>query len=45
VAVPLYIERGLHLTALLFVIYIVIAVIGYISWRKHYRNNGQCLAD
>jgi nicotinamide mononucleotide transporter len=45
VAVPLYIERGLHLTALLFVVYIVIAVIGYISWRNHYRNNGQCLAD
>lgn len=36
VSVPLYIERGLGLTALLFAVYIVIAVIGYRSWRKHY---------
>ena len=41
VSVPLYIERGLNLTALLFVAYIVIAVIGYISWQKHFRANGQ----
>ncbi len=37
VSVPLYIERGLSLTALLFAAYIVIAVLGYISWRNHYR--------
>ena len=36
VSVPLYIDRGLHLTALLFVAYIVIAVFGYIGWRKHF---------
>lgn len=41
VAIPLYIERGLHLTALLFVIYIIIAVMGYVSWQKHYRANEQ----
>ena len=41
VAIPLYIERGLHLTALLFVIYIIIAVMGYVSWLKHYRVNEQ----
>lgn len=36
VSVPLYIDRGLHLTALLFVAYIIIAVFGYIGWRKHF---------
>jgi len=36
VSVPLYINRGLNLTALLFVAYIIIAVFGYISWRKHF---------
>ena len=36
VSVPLYIDRGLKLTALLFVIYIIIAVAGYRSWQKHY---------
>ena len=38
VSVPLYIDRGLNLTALLFVIYIVIAVFGYRSWLNHYRS-------
>ena len=36
VSVPLYIDRGLNLTAMLFVAYIVIAVFGYIGWRRHY---------
>lgn len=45
VSVPLYIERGLNLTALLFVIYIIIAVIGYLSWQKHYRGIGTALAS
>ncbi|MCW8924841.1 MAG: nicotinamide riboside transporter PnuC [Xanthomonadales bacterium] len=36
VSVPLYINRGLNLTALLFVAYIIIAVFGYIGWRKHF---------
>ena len=39
VSVPLYIDRGLNLTALLFVSYIVIAGFGYIGWRKHYLEN------
>jgi len=39
VSVPLYIERGLGLTALLFAIYIIIAVAGYFSWRKHYQQH------
>ncbi len=39
VSVPLYIDRGLNLTALLFVAYVVIAVVGYFKWREHFRNN------
>ena len=44
VSVPLYIDRGLNLTAMLFVIYIIIAVIGYFNWQKHYHGNGQVVA-
>jgi nicotinamide mononucleotide transporter len=44
VSIPLYIDRGLSLTALLFVAYVVIAVIGYLKWRDHYRVNGQVVA-
>ncbi len=41
VSVPLYIERGLNLTAVLFTVYIVIAIIGYRSWRSHLNNKSQ----
>ena len=41
VSIPLYIDRGLGLTALLFAAYVIIAVFGYLSWRKHFHNNGQ----
>lgn len=44
VSVPLYIDRGLNLTALLFVAYVVIAVVGYFKWRDHLHNNGQVVA-
>ena len=44
VSIPLYIDRGLNLTALLFVAYVIIAVAGYISWRNHFRNIGQAVA-
>ena len=44
VSIPLYIDRGLHLTALLFVAYVVIAVIGYFKWRDHFRTNGEVVA-
>ena len=44
VSVPLYIDRGLNLTALLFIVYTVVAVIGYFSWRRHLSNNGQAVA-
>ena len=45
VSVPLYIERGLSLTALLFAAYIVIAVLGYISWRNHYHKSRTAIAS
>ncbi|MGA9573410.1 MAG: nicotinamide riboside transporter PnuC [Lysobacterales bacterium] len=44
VSVFLYVDRGLHLTALLFVAYVVIAVVGYFKWREHFRNGGQAVA-
>ncbi len=44
VSIPLYIDRGLNLTALLFVAYVVIAVIGFFKWREHLRTNGQVVA-
>lgn len=44
VSVPLYIDRGLSLTALLFVAYIVIAIFGYFKWRQHFHNTGQVVA-
>lgn len=45
VSVPLYIDRGLNLTALLFAAYIVIAVFGYLGWRKHFQTNRQAIAS
>ena len=37
ISIPLYLDRGLYLTAALFVIYLIIVVIGYIAWLKEYR--------
>ena len=37
VSIPLYIDRGLYLTAGLFAVYLVIVVIGYFAWLKEYR--------
>jgi len=34
VSIYLYINRGLYLTALLFVLYLVLIVVGYLQWRK-----------
>lgn len=34
VSIALYIDRGLHLTSLLFVAYVIIVVFGFFSWRK-----------
>ena len=44
VSIPLYIDRGLNLTALLFIAYVVIAVIGYFKWRDHLSQEGQTVA-
>jgi nicotinamide mononucleotide transporter len=38
VSVYLYVSRGLWLTALLFVLYLVLIVIGYREWRKSLEN-------
>lgn len=35
VSIPLYIDRGLNLTALLFVAYVIIATVGYFQWRQN----------
>jgi nicotinamide mononucleotide transporter len=35
VSIPLYLDRGLPLTALLFAGYVVIAISGYFSWKNH----------
>ena len=45
VSIPLYIDRGLNLTALLFVTYTVVAFIGYFSWRGHLLKNDQAVAS
>jgi nicotinamide mononucleotide transporter len=37
VSIVLYLDRGLYLTALLFAVYLVIAVFGFRTWLKHYR--------
>jgi nicotinamide mononucleotide transporter len=35
ISVPLYIDRGLYLTAILFLGYLVIVIFGYFKWRLH----------
>jgi nicotinamide mononucleotide transporter len=36
IAIFVYIDRGLYMTALLFALYVVIVVFGYFKWRKEY---------
>ena len=36
--VGVYISKDLHLTALMYALYIVIAAVGYRNWRKEYKN-------
>jgi len=38
VSIFLYIDRGLYLTALLFVAYVIIVIFGYFNWKKHEQN-------
>ncbi len=37
IAIVVYVERGLWLTALLFAAYVIIVVFGYLRWRTQYR--------
>jgi nicotinamide mononucleotide transporter len=39
ISIPIYVDRGLYLTAILFGIYLVIVVIGYLSWHRDFKAN------
>ncbi len=39
VCIFVYLHRGLYLFAIMFLIYAVVAVIGYYNWRKEYQEN------
>lgn len=43
IALYLYVDRGLYLTSLLFLVYLVIVVFGYLEWRRHYREQAAAL--
>lgn len=43
ISLYLYIDRGLHLTALLFAGYLVIVVFGYLHWRRQYQQQAGVL--
>lgn len=36
IAIYIYMNRGLQLTAILYLIYVIIAVVGFINWRKEF---------
>jgi nicotinamide mononucleotide transporter len=36
VAIFVYINRGLYMTAVLFALYVVIVIFGYLRWRREY---------
>lgn len=37
----LYLDRGLYLYALLFIIYLIIVILGLIAWTRHYYQQGK----
>ncbi|CAH0992540.1 hypothetical protein SIN8267_02673 [Sinobacterium norvegicum] len=39
VSIFLYLDRSMNLTALLYVAYVVIAVFGFLAWRRHLRSS------
>jgi nicotinamide mononucleotide transporter len=39
VSIPLYVDRELYLTAALFAVYLVIAIIGFVVWRRQHGAN------
>ncbi len=44
ISILLYIDRGLYSTAILFVIYIIIVVFGYLKWRQHFTEQN-CITE
>ena len=45
VSIFLYLDRGLHQTAAMFLLYLALAAVGYFSWRKSYhRQNSETTA-
>jgi nicotinamide mononucleotide transporter len=42
VSIPLYLDRGLPLTALLFAAYVAIAITGFFSWKRHLVSDTNC---
>jgi len=36
ISVYLYVNKGLHLTAAMYTLYVILTVIGYFKWKKHY---------
>ena len=45
VSIPLYLSRGLEMTALLFAAYVVIAAVGFFRWQRQYRLQSKQVAD
>jgi len=41
ISVPLYLYKGLGLTSLQYFIFTLIAIFGYIQWKKSYNNSKQ----
>ena len=41
ISVPLYLYKGLGLTSLQYFIFTLIAIFGYIEWKKSYNNSKQ----
>lgn len=39
ISIPLYFSKGLGFTALQFMVFLAIAIFGYIEWKKHLNNN------
>jgi nicotinamide mononucleotide transporter len=42
VSVVLFLNRGLDLTAWLFAGYVILAIAGWLSWRRQYQDQIQC---
>ena len=38
ISVPLYLKKGMLFTSFQYLLFTIIAIMGYIEWRKHLRN-------